>query len=311
MTAKKEHVIKPDNVLLENCMSIFHLVMPLISGNKGASEGQDLRAKFTRGFDDFERRCYEMQLDTGIVSDAKYAIAAFVDEKVMGSAWSQKLSWMGKPLQLEYFGDNLAGEGFFQKLTKLRQSGDRNVDVLEIYYFCLQLGFEGMYRMRGLESLQALQVDLRTQIADFRNRVPRTLSPHGISGTFMEKVQREIPYWAIALGTLGIIFLFYLLFVILLSSKANGVRGDLRDDGQRIQANLDRDASRVSYKSTPVIEEPKVMPPPKVEKPKKVPKPVEHVKPRVVPPKVVAPPPPPPPPVKPEPKKVITPIMGF
>jgi len=317
MTAKKERVIKPDNVLLENCMGIFHLVMPLISGDKGASEGQDLRAKFTRGFDDFERRCYEMQLDTGIVSDAKYAIAAFVDEKVMGSAWSQKLNWMGKPLQLEYFGDNLAGEGFFQKLTKLRQSGDRNVDVLEIYYFCLQLGFEGMYRMRGLEQLQALQVDLRTQIADSRNRVPRTLSPHGISGTFMEKVQREIPYWAIALVTLGIIFLFYLLFVILLGSKANGVRGDLRDDGQRIQANLDRDASRVSYKSTPVIEEPKVIPPPKVEKPKKVFKPAAPAAPKVVHPKVVTPPPPPPPPPpvkvvpKPEPKKVITPIMGF
>lgn len=315
MTAKKERVIKPDNLLLENCMSIFHLVMPLISGDKGASTGQDLRAKFTLAFEDFERRCYALHLDSGIVSDAKYAMSAFVDEKVMGSAWQHKLTWMGKPLQLEYFGDNLAGEGFFQKLAKLRQSGDRNADVLEIFYLCLQLGFEGMYRMRGLEQLQALQVDLRAQIEVARNRVPRTLSPHGVSGTFMQKVEREIPYWAIAVVTMMVIFLFYLLYVILLSYRADGVRAGLRDDGQRIQANLDRDTGqRGQARNTQPIEVPKVVPPvpkPKVEKAKKP-------KPAVVPaaPKVQAPPKvevaPPPPPAKPEPKpKVITPIMGF
>ena len=321
MTAKKERIIKPDNLVLENSTSIFHLVMPLISGDKGASVSQDLRAKFTRGFDDFERRCYEMKLDAGRVSDAKYAIAAFVDEKVMGSAWQHKLTWMGKPLQLEYFGDNLAGEGFFQKLAKLRQSGDRNVDVLEIYYLCLQLGFEGMYRMRGLEQLQALQVDLRTQIADSRNRVPRTLSPHGISVTFMEKVQREVPYWAIAAVTIFLIFLAYISYVILLGNKAEGLRAGLRDDGQRIQANLEREATqKAPSKLMKPIEEPKVVPPPKpkVEKPRKKHKPVVvPVTPKApVPPKIEVAPPPPPPPVKPAPKpepkpKVITPIMGF
>jgi hypothetical protein len=181
----------------------------------------------------------------------------------MSSAWPHKLSWMGKPLQLEYFGDNLAGEGFFQKLTKLRQSGNRNIDALEVYYLCLQLGFEGMYRMRGLEQLQALQVDLRTQIADCRNRVPRALSPHGVAeGSFMDKVQREVPYWVIAVVALAIIFFTYLVFVFLLSNKADTVREVLQDDGQRIQANLDRETpTRIP---TPVIEvPPKAVPQPK------------------------------------------------
>lgn len=313
MTANKERVIKPDNLLLENSMNIFHLIMPMISEERGATTGLDLRSKLEQAFADFERRCYETQIDTGTVSEVKYALAAFVDEKVMSSAWPHRLTWMGKPLQIEYFGDNLAGEGFFQKLTKLRQSGDRNIDALEVYYLCMQLGFEGMYRMRGLEQLQALQVDLRTQIADSRNRVPRTLSPHGVAtGSFIDKVQREVPYWAIGVATLSVIFISYLLFAILLGYKADTVSEILQNDGQRILANLDRDASqKVQSKIVPIVEEPPPAPPKhKEEKPKvKKPKPDMQVKVAAAPvaPKVEAKPEP-----KPESKpKVITPIMGF
>lgn len=311
MAAIREHIVKPDNLLLENGMNVFHLIMPLISGDRGASTEQDLRAKLFHSFDSFEKRCYESQLDSSLVNDAKYAMAAFVDEKVMSSAWPHKLSWMGKPLQLEFFGDNLAGEGFFKKLTTLRQSGDRNIDVLEIYFLCLQLGFEGMYRMRGLEQLQALQVDLRTQIADSRNRVPRTLSPHGVaSGSFMEKVQREVPYWVIALITVSIIFAAYLLFITLLGNKADSVREVLQDDGRRIQNNLERDAEK---------QLPAVVTPPLGEAPQHVPasQPKAEKK-RSALRKVEAAPPPPQPETKPEsepapePKpKVFTPIMGF
>jgi type VI secretion system protein ImpK len=270
MAASKEYLIKPDNLLLENCMNILHLIMPLISGDRGASTGQDLRDELTQGFDIFEKRCFELQLDTGSVSDVKYALAAFVDEKVMSSAWQHKLSWMGKPLQIEYFGDNLAGEGFFQKLTKLRQSGNRNIDALEVYYLCLQLGFEGMYRLRGLEQLQALQVDLRTQIADCRNRVPRTLSPHGVAGgSFIDKVQREIPYWVIGVTSLALIFFSYLVFVFLLSNKADTVREILQDDNQRIQANLDRDMSLTQLVRTPTSPLPVVEAPARTEPPPK------------------------------------------
>jgi type VI secretion system protein ImpK len=311
MAAIKERVVKPDNLLLEYGMDVFHLIMPLIGDDRGASTGQELRAKLFQCFDAFEKRCYESQMDSNSVNDAKYAMAAFVDEKVMSSAWPHKLSWMGKPLQLEFFGDNLAGEGFFKKLTKLRQSGDRNIDVLEVYFLCLQLGFEGMFRMRGLEQLQALQVDLRTQIADSRNRVPRTLSPHGVaSGSFMEKVQRVVPYWVIALITVSIIFAAYLLFVVLLSNKADNVREVLQDDGRRIQTNLEREVE----KKLPVV-----VPPPVVEAPKPEPTPKPRAEKRKPAPhkvEVAEPPPPPPPKPKPEPKpepkpKMFTPIMGF
>lgn len=244
MATTKERVISQDSLLLDNCMSVFHLIMPFVSEDRGAGMDQNLRARLSQAFDFFEKRSYESQVDSGAVSDVKYALAAFVDEKVMSSAWPHKLSWMGKPMQLEYFGDNLAGEGFFLRLSKLRQNANRNIDALEIYYLCLQLGFEGMYRMRGLEQLQALQVDLRTQIADSRNRVPRTLSPNGVGAGFIEKVQREVPYWVIGVVTVSLIFFAYLLFAVLLGSKADNVREYLLSDGQHMQAQIEASPSQ-------------------------------------------------------------------
>jgi len=55
-----------------------------------------------------------------------------------------------------------------------------NRDILELYYVCLQLGFEGVYRLRGLEQLMALQVDLRSQIDSYREPVNPRLSPEGV-----------------------------------------------------------------------------------------------------------------------------------
>ena len=317
MIANKKDSIKPDNLLLENSMSIFHLAMPLVSADRGANAGMDLREKLMQAFSSFEKLNNELQLDSSMISDVKYAIAAFVDEKVLGSLWPNKLAWMGKPLQLEYFGDNLAGEGFYTKLNKLRQGGERNIDALEVFYLCLQLGFEGMYRMRGLEQLKALQVDLRTQIADSRSRVPRTLSPHGGgAATFMEKVQRKVPYWVIAAVTFAVIFLTYIMFVTFLSFKADVARIALRDDAQRITANLEKEASQKKqseYIPPEPVAPPKVAPPlPPVKvvvrKPKKV---IQEapVAPVVAP--VVVPAPEAPPPKAEPKKKVVTPIMGF
>ena len=90
MIANKINISKPDNLLLENSMNIFHLVMPMISSNRGAGAIQDLRARLAKAFSDFEKRSFELQLDTSTISDVKYAMAAFVDEKVLSSAWPHK-----------------------------------------------------------------------------------------------------------------------------------------------------------------------------------------------------------------------------
>lgn len=74
-----------------------------------------------------------------------YALVALVDETVMLSAWPGKIHWAENLLQVEIFGERLAGVQFYERLTTLLQAPDRSLSVLTVYHACLALGFKGQY----------------------------------------------------------------------------------------------------------------------------------------------------------------------
>ena len=205
------------NLLLECSASVFALTAKL-RRNAVSDSLDDFRKRIMKAFEVLERMAFERQLATSAIPDAKYALAAFVDEVVLASDDPERMTWMSSPLQLKYFGEHLAGENFFEKLNKLRQGGEKNIDLLEVYYACLQLGFEGMYKMRGLEALMALQVDLRSQIDGYRGIVDPKLAPDGTPKTgIIARVSRNIPYWVIGVVTVGILFFSYAGYSVLLA----------------------------------------------------------------------------------------------
>lgn len=204
----------PANPLIECSAELLAVVMPLRSGREGGAVPEDFRERVLQAFDTLERMALERQITTAHVQEAKYALAAFVDESVLASEWDGRLDWMSQPLQLEFFGEHLAGEGFFRHLATLRQGGDANIDLLELYYLCLQLGFEGVYRMRGIEQLMALQVDLRSQIDGVRGVADPRLSVDGVPREGMlQRVGRHVPFWVIGAVTGAAVALAYTGYV--------------------------------------------------------------------------------------------------
>lgn len=220
MQTDKTH--RPINPLLECGETIFSLMAVFIKGDRGAGLELDYREKILSGFDIMERMAFERQIGSLTLKDAKYALAAYIDEAVLSSAWPGRSQWMSRPLQLELFGDHLAGEGFYDRLTQLRQGGEANLDLLELYYVCLQLGFEGVYKIRGLEQLMALQVDLRSQIEGYRGVLDPKLAPQGVPAVpLISRVGREVPYWVITVVTISIIFFTHLGYSMTLTKLAD------------------------------------------------------------------------------------------
>lgn len=158
---KKDSV--PYNPLMSCCEPLFSLVAPLKDDKKASSIDADFREKILADFIAMEKEAFERQIGMVEYKDAKYALAAYIDELVLTSTWPGRLEWMSRPLQLEFFGEHTAGEGFFTRLANLRQGGEENLYLLELFYYCLQLGFEGVYKIKGLEHLMALQVDLKAR----------------------------------------------------------------------------------------------------------------------------------------------------
>lgn len=139
---------------------------------------------------------------------AKYAYCSLVDEAVLTSQSSIREAWARKPLQLELFGDQLAGENFFVKLEELRREGAARVQVLEVFHMCLLLGFQGRFMLEdGSEKLGFLCDRLGDEIANHKGR-RGGFAPHAMApDTVMNRLRSEVPLWVVgalfALAGLG------------------------------------------------------------------------------------------------------------
>ncbi len=228
------------NPLLACCQALLHIAMQFHTGDKGASLALDYRDKIMGVFDELEHQAYEKQIPLAEVQHAKFALVAFMDEVVLSSVWPGRAEWMGKPLQLTFFGEHLAGERFFERLSELRQTGAQHIDVLEIYYVCLQLGFEGMYRMRGLEQLMALQVDLRSQIDMTRGLIDPQLSPNaGKKTEFSQTGWFKFPLWVVASVTLAVVFFVYSGYSVAMNKQANKALVKIEHSQKVLEKKLD------------------------------------------------------------------------
>lgn len=124
------------------------------------------------------------------VRRAIFVLVAFLDESVLGSRNPAFAEWPRLPLQAELFGHQLAGEVVFQELQKVLSSSDSPevADVLEVFFLCLLLGFQGRYAAGGKGDLYSIMAAVKQKIERVRGGSP-PLSPHG-----------AIPVEAIRLG---------------------------------------------------------------------------------------------------------------
>lgn len=89
-------------------------------------------------------------IDAEEYNEARFAVCAWVDEALLGSAWAGKTEWQRDSLQRKYFQTSDAGQEFFERLNRL---GQHQRDAREIYYLCLAMGFKGRYHQEGDEPL--------------------------------------------------------------------------------------------------------------------------------------------------------------
>ena len=145
----------------------------------------------------FERGTRKLDCSAEDIHHAKYVFCALIDETVLMSQFKIRNEWQLQPLQLEYFGDQLAGENFFDRLELLRQQGATKLQVLEVFHMGLLLGFQGKYLLEGSEKLNFLTVRLGDEIAHLRG-TRAGFAPHALPPDRVAHVLRnDIPLWAV------------------------------------------------------------------------------------------------------------------
>jgi len=209
----------PKKDLITFAGPVFDLILRLKSGILAPSS--ELRPKVEGLFDEFEKRSERYKFNHKIVQVSKFGLAAFVDETVLTANFPLRNEWEKNPLQLQYFGEQIAGNKFFEKLDAMLGQIDVTVDAVEVYYFCLLLGFKGRYAVYDQEKLLETMQQTANALVKAGRIKPVELSPHWLANDQPKPPEkRGMPIWAKlgALGCLGIGFIVYLI-MFLLSSK--------------------------------------------------------------------------------------------
>jgi type VI secretion system protein ImpK len=207
------------NDLIAFAGPVFDLILRLKAGIVAPSN--DLRPKIAAMLTDFENRAERYRFSSKITQVAKFALAAFVDETVLSSNFNLKEEWEKNPLQLEYFGESLAGNKFFEKLAAMNKQIDVTADAVEIYYVCMLLGFKGRYGVYEKEKLLTIMQETANALVRAGKIRPVELSPHWLADDQPEPPKpRKMPTWAkiSALGGLGFAFIIYLVMFLVVSS---------------------------------------------------------------------------------------------
>ena len=149
----------------------------LLKSGCGPQDQAAFADRMTGFLGDVDRSAKSLGIPADDVTAAKYAFCAAVDEIILGADYAIREAWETRPLQLRLFGDQLAGEHFFQRLEDLRAKGSVHLQALEVYHLCLLLGFQGRFALDGRDKLNYLTARLGDEIARMRGK-SRTFAPH-------------------------------------------------------------------------------------------------------------------------------------
>lgn len=138
-----------------------------------ASAHGELESRIDHVLGQFRQRSHDAGYPDDAIEHAVYAFVASVDEAILSTASPVRDAWEANPLQLSRYGDQLAGEKFFDRLAAVRERGVPYTEVTEVFHLCMALGFQGKYALRSDESLRHLTQTLNIDIGRARPKAAR------------------------------------------------------------------------------------------------------------------------------------------
>lgn len=181
-----------------------------------------LRAQLLKALEEYNHRLVDIGVSKETIGMGKYALCALIDETILSSPWGQQSGWASQGLVLQHYQDTKAGERFFLGLSKLLESPEKNIDLLELFYTCMSLGFRGRYALvqQGEFELDKLKKKLYITIRQFKEKPPINIASHwqGI------EISLEKPVYWLPLWIMLVVFLCCTLIIIsLMRSTLNNL----------------------------------------------------------------------------------------
>jgi type VI secretion system protein ImpK len=167
---------------------------------------QELRA--------FQKLCEQANIRRDHMIGARYCLCTALDEAAMQTSWGKGsdsgVEWITNGLATIFHEDRQGGDKVYLLIGRLMTEPQEHLDLLEVIYRILSLGFEGRYRYEtdGRRKHETVRQRIYNEIMSQRAAVPVALSPHWQSDVKGKRIAFfDAPVW----------ITFFLLSLILLS----------------------------------------------------------------------------------------------
>lgn len=195
------------NPLIEAAKPVFILVNAMQQTTSQLST-DSLINKFSILINNFEENAEKNGARYDAIQAAKYCLCTFVDELAVRAGWADE-TWSKNSLLVSFYDETWGGERFFEIIQNLKQDPDKNIDLLEFMYLCLQFGYKGKYQVlnSGELEIDKIKRDLLALIHSKRPDQTAELFKHNpiITNTIQRKQRFSIPLWVV--GVLGAVVL--------------------------------------------------------------------------------------------------------
>ncbi|OEE75059.1 type IVB secretion system protein IcmH/DotU [Vibrio genomosp. F6] len=177
--------LKPEEQIIVGINPLIDAATPILglAADLKKETYQDIELLKARLIDEikaFEFQALNFGVENNYISLSRYLLCTFVDEAVVTTPWGHNSNWSQQSMLSTFHNETYGGEKFFLLLEKLSRNPAKFLNLLELIYLCLSLGFEGKYRVlsRGLIELDTIRDSLYRQIRSLRGDEPTGLSPN-------------------------------------------------------------------------------------------------------------------------------------
>jgi len=183
-----------------------------------------LHVRLKEQVDGFEHTALAAGIGDEDVHTARYAVCALLDDSAGATPWGKQWAALG------LLSDARSGEKFFALLDGLLASPDAHPELIEFFYVCLALGFEGRYRAGegGRQALTQLRTRIYEVIEARLGKRSRELSARWRGAEVRAKaVSGALAVWGVISACTLVLAALFFGYSVLLGARSDPVTRDL------------------------------------------------------------------------------------
>lgn len=226
---KSELLSISNNSLLIAAMPLLTFIQNIRSA-KYCEDINKLQMNLIAQIEQFERDVQLFGYDQRTLLAARYCLCTALDEAVLNTEWGINSMWVQQSLLALLHNETSGGQRFYIILKKLSENAENNLDILELLYFILSLGFEGKYYNDNVKC-ELIRDNLFQTIITYKTIKHELLSNACCYSNTQSKkyVKTTFPLWILVIFTIVVLISITMGYESSLKTYTSYIRKQLSD----------------------------------------------------------------------------------